>query len=536
MSPTGKLRIARAAWIASVMMAAGSGSAIYTMAQSNPVGIVILDQLGPGYRAYWVLGISLLLSFAISIFLRHRILIARQHRNELTAELLLENLREDKPVACKEFFVYLRSFETTGHLKPPFFFTMAVLGRLHTNELESFLALSLEKKGPLVALGLPGESVGAARIHVDDTTWKDDIQRLLTHASGLLVVPSAHEGTKWEIELLQKDDLLKKAVFIMPPKTRQFDWRVRWEQASQSLREFSITLPEYNERGLLFRLDEQGQVADARMFSLMFRRSIRKSIEALLKGARENRSGSDAIRKANRRARMVWFYGTWVSSFGSLIATPIMLWFAIHAFLSGRVPRAVDTSPPWSTFTDRYDSAEEVNSAQGLLGKEIFFRSHRWLSESEIDQLAKQGLLRVDEMDRELYQFGFGEMLSLAPNEHVCAALAEGRASELDRIRTLVTMPSHDVNLWMSAREKAARAAARDLPLVAGIGEPGADLKEAISAVLGRQGGIDLEDLLTAGRKLTEEETCRLGIAGATAVYRLREPYRAQLSTVLASR
>lgn len=536
MSPTGNLLASRIAWLLFVCGTMAGFGGLFVMCRNDPVGIVILDQLGPGYRAYWVLLLGMSVSLAISIVLRRRVLFARQQKNELAAARLLENLRADQPAGCKEFFVYLRSFETTGHLKPPFFFTLAVLQRLHTNELESFLALALEKKGPVVALGLPGEEVGAARIRVMDTTWKADIQRLLTHATGLLVLPSAHEGTMWEIEFIQKENLLQKSVFVMPPKTRQFNWRTRWEQAAQALRQFSITLPEYNERGLLFSLNAAGEVADARVFSLLYRRSIRKSIEEMLAGVRKTASGVEAIRKANRRSRVIWLYGKWITATSSLILSPILLLFGMSGVWSGRAPRGVNPPPAWFTFLFRYDSAQEVSSGQSLLDSEILFLNHSWLPETQIDRLAKKGLTRVGDIEREIYLLGWGELLSHAPNEGVCAALADGRASELERTRTLVTLPSPHVKLWLNAREQAARAALQNRPVLVRDGALEPDLNKAISEVLGETAASGLRDVILARRKLTDRETCMLGIVGGAALYRLREPYRARLATVLAER
>lgn len=194
MSPLSKLRLTRTAWVLAVAGAITGWSALYLIENNNPNGIVILDQLGPGYRAYWVLALAACLCLMASIPLRRQILGARQQLNELAARQMLEELQTSTEIRDRRFFVYLRSFETTGHLKPPFFFTLFVLQRLHTNELESFLALALAKDGPLVGLGLPGENVGAARIRVEDSEWKQDIQRLLTHATGVLLLPSAHEG------------------------------------------------------------------------------------------------------------------------------------------------------------------------------------------------------------------------------------------------------------------------------------------------------------------------------------------------------
>jgi hypothetical protein len=535
MSPLSKLRLTRTAWVLAVAGAITGWSALYLMEDNNPNGVVILDQLGPGYRAYWVLALAACLCLGISIPLRRHILRVRQQLNEVAAKQMLESLRTATAVRERQFFVYLRSFETTGHLKPPFFFTLLVLQRLHTNELESFLALALAKDGPLLGLGLPGENVGAARIRVEDSEWKEDIQRLLTHAAGVLLLPSAHEGTKWEIEFLQKQGMFDKTVLIMPPRTHQFDWRAKWQETAKALQELSITLPEYNERGLLFTLSEQNRVADARMFSLFYRRSIRKSIHQLLRRPKLTAVGDEAVRKAEHESRFVWFYGKWVTVVSSLITAAFLVWTGMSGVLFGRAATGVNPPPPWSTFAGRYNSASEVGSGQSLVDAQVLLTDRRALPESQIDRLANDGLARVSDSDREMYLLGRGELLSHAPNEGACAALAEGRSSELARTRTLVTMPDTDVRLWMTARQSAALATLRNRPVMAGENEASGDLKRAVAAALGGQVAADLDRSLSATRRLTNKEACELGVAGGAALYRLQEPYRAQFAGILAN-
>jgi hypothetical protein len=503
------------------------------MQKNDPNGIVILDQLGPGYRAYWSLALTISLLLLVSIRLRRRILVSRQRLNEIAAERLLENLRTAQGLENKCYFVYLRAFETTGHLKPPFFFSVSVLQRLHTNELESFLALALEKRGVLLGLGLPGENLGAARIRVEDTEWKAAIERLLTRAAGVLLLPSAHQGTRWEIAFLQKQDLLQKTVFIMPPRTHQFDWRTRWQQAAEALQELAIALPEYSERGLLFTIDALGRVADARPFSLFYKRSIRNSIQKLLAHTANARSGEEAITKANRESRLIWFYGRWITVAGSLLLFALFVWSGMNRVLSGGALRGVDPPPSWSSFSARYDSASEVGSGQSLVDARVFL-THPTFTESQIDQLANRGLLRVGDSEREVYLLGLGELLSHAPDEASCAALTEGRASDVARIRTLVQMPDSHVRIWMQARQSAVFAELAHRPVVSGRGPPSAELEQAFATVAGRRVAEDLDQMLKGRGRLADKQVCELGIAGGTALYQLQEPYRAQFAAMLA--
>jgi hypothetical protein len=543
MSPNIKLRLLRIGWVISISFHLWCLLWIYEVVQTQAAAIVILDQLGPGHRAYVIFIFCTPLAVALSLWLRHQILISRQQRNDSFAARLLNDLRANRSIPCKQFYVYLRSFETTGHLRPPFFFTILVWERLHTNELESFLALALEKSGPLVALGLPGENMGAARIRVEDATWKEDVERLLTHATGLLVIPSAHQGTMWEIEDLKRNNLLTKSVFIMPPRTKQFDWSVKWEQAARALAPIGITLPRYQEHGLLFSLNAQGQVVDARTFSLMYRRSIRRSIQKLLAGPKNVQSGEQAIKKANR-TNTTWSAG-WSMMSIPLVMVSWSLWLILAAMASGNAPQGVRETPTWSTFFRRLDSASEANPSD-LQPYKIF--GHKW-SESEIDQLAWRGLLQIDDREREQFLIGFGHLLKASfldsSGQHwdgqrpggwkLCESLARFRASDLARIRTLVKLDSDQVEIWMFMRSDAAEAVLNNKPVLAKyfVTEPG--LFEAVSKTFNPPDDR-LRGILTSDRKLSDEEACQADVFGGMALQELNEPQKAQLAILLAKR
>ena len=535
MSLRNQLRFTRAVWFIVSAGAIAAWSALYLIRKNDPNGIVILDQLGPGYRAYWLLTAAMCLLLFVSILLRRRVLVARQRLNEDAALRLLHALSTGEAFDKTRYFVYLRAFETTGHLKPPFFFSLSVLQRLHANELESFLALALESQGALLGLGLPGENVGAARIRVEDAEWKAAIERLLTHATGVLLLPSAHAGTKWEIAFLQKQGLLPKTVFIMPPRTRQFDWRVRWRQAAEALKELRIALPQYSERGLLFTVDASGRVADARPFSLFYKRSIRNSIQNLLSHAANVQPAEEAIRKANRRSRLSWFYGRWITVAGSLIVFALFLWTGLNGVLSGRALRGVDPPPSWSGFSARYDSASQVGSGQSIVDARMFL-THDALPETQIDQLANRGLLRVGASERTMYLLGLGELLSHAADEASCAALAEGRASNAARTRTLVQLPDSHIRIWMQARQSAVFAEMDRRPIPDDGAPQSAEVRPAVAAVVGEQVAADLDRILTSKGRLADKQVCELGVAGGAALYRLQEPYRTQFAAILARR
>ncbi len=146
------------------------------------------------------------------------------------------------------FFVYLRPFVTTGDMGKAR--QRRVLKRLKgagaagaTGGLGDGAALGellLESEGdletvfaehlwppPLLGLGQPGEHFGAARLAVgeeaesklkaDEEPWHEPIQRLMAHASGLIVVPSSQEGTLWEIQHLISSDYHSRTLYFLPP-------------------------------------------------------------------------------------------------------------------------------------------------------------------------------------------------------------------------------------------------------------------------------------------------------------------------------
>lgn len=138
------------------------------------------------------------------------------------------------------YFLYLRPFVSTGKVKIVLKSGMTKRGVLATTtttidypgygrtslykryvnwgDLETELAAALESYGPLIALGKPGEQIGSGRIQSTEETWRADFFRLAKGARLIFLLPSTHEGTKWEIErILENHHLIRKCIFIVPP-------------------------------------------------------------------------------------------------------------------------------------------------------------------------------------------------------------------------------------------------------------------------------------------------------------------------------
>jgi hypothetical protein len=165
------------------------------------------------------------------------------------------------------YALYLRPFSTTGRMivsnpkmrwlpvLPSYFATEETL------EFETLLAEALAPDLPLIALGRPGEHIGAGRLAVADEEWQDVFQRLIQHASWIVMIPNDEGETRWEIEQLVTQGLLHKTLFIMPPmlRSRQPDAADYWEKVRSGLAGLSLQLPRYNNAGQLFRLGQAGQ-------------------------------------------------------------------------------------------------------------------------------------------------------------------------------------------------------------------------------------------------------------------------------------
>jgi len=151
-----------------------------------------------------------------------------------------------------EFGLYLRAFMTTD--------------KLHLNgiDLETILAYSIAPTLPLLALGKPGEHIGAGRIQTTNEHWQEEILRLMDAARLILIIPSHRTGTLWEIDTLCKLGYFKKTIFIMPPELTFHDGKYSkdWEKTVTAAQEVSVEFPSHIAEGVFFRLGENGDFED----------------------------------------------------------------------------------------------------------------------------------------------------------------------------------------------------------------------------------------------------------------------------------
>ncbi len=169
---------------------------------------------------------------------RNREQTRRQVKRDRSAAIIASNekaIASDDRSKRHSYVLYLRPFTSTGKIRVLLKHEEKSYRRINlmikhrkpeTNnvwgDLETTLTEAIEPFASLIALGKPGEYVGAGRIQTDDLHWKDEFIVLANNARQILIVPSTHDGTKWELDRLFSDEsLLGKTVFIIPPTFKQ---------------------------------------------------------------------------------------------------------------------------------------------------------------------------------------------------------------------------------------------------------------------------------------------------------------------------
>lgn len=146
--------------------------------------------------------------------------------------------------------------------------------------MEVIFAAALHQTETLIALGRQGEIIGgASRLVSTDSEWKTTVEILAEHAKSILIVPSNHEGTLWEIELLKEHNWLSKSIWIMPETISQTGFNAGvvsivpriyrkwgyyiyppiWNQATEAVKKLNIELPTYENKGMIFMIDQDGK-------------------------------------------------------------------------------------------------------------------------------------------------------------------------------------------------------------------------------------------------------------------------------------
>jgi hypothetical protein len=181
------------------------------------------------------------------------------------------------------FHLYLRPFHITNRIQvrndshSAEIFSLSQYEQTSTKDFETILedASSL----PFIALGRPGEAVGAGRISTSDDTWWDVFLPVATSAEKIFVVPSYKSGTKREIEWLKSSGNLRKCIFVCPPT--RYNSNAEWDR---SVQELPIQMPSYSTEGKLFRLDASGHLVREVPIGVNNRAGIRYAISLVESG------------------------------------------------------------------------------------------------------------------------------------------------------------------------------------------------------------------------------------------------------------
>lgn len=157
----------------------------------------------------WSTGFSAVISvFAVAALWLYR--RSRQHEARSAAQAMADDPRA--PV------LYLRSFQDDGRMlvaDEGGAVAQKLFGALTPTSAEEELADTLERVGPVVAIGKPGEplpELGAARLYVGHDVWQEEVNALMRQAALVVVRVGTSPGVLWEInqalEHLQRERLV----------------------------------------------------------------------------------------------------------------------------------------------------------------------------------------------------------------------------------------------------------------------------------------------------------------------------------------
>jgi hypothetical protein len=204
-----------------------------------------------------------------------------QRSVDATARSIWQEVQEGKR---PRFHLYLRPFDITNKARVlnrnygTNLFSPRHYEEQSSTDFESILedASSL----PLIALGRPGEAIGAGRISTNEGTWWECFLKLADAAEKLFVVPSDNSGTKREIEWIKSTGNLKKCVFICPPRGVKvhIESNSDWDRAAGQL---GIQLPAYTSYGKLFRVADDGRLVREVKIGASNRRAVSGAIVAV---------------------------------------------------------------------------------------------------------------------------------------------------------------------------------------------------------------------------------------------------------------
>ncbi|HXV82750.1 MAG TPA: hypothetical protein VEG60_23035 [Candidatus Binatia bacterium] len=493
-----------------------------------------------GVEVVIVLALVLL---ALGTWLRRRLIKLRQAENDRIAQQIMSKFRADPAVPVAEFYLYLRAFETTGKLRVPLYLRLRKISiglfQLVTSDTESYVSNAVRSIAPLIALGRPGEAIGAGRIVTEDANWMADILILMKRAKAILLVPSSRPGTLWEIETLKREGLLKKVIFIMPPRTKgEFDTKERWEAARQALVSHGLEAPKHQERGLLFAVGPDGKVSNVEPMLLNSVRQVRKSMKRMMSDDPPKGGLFRAIAVADRRTRRAAFLG-WAETLRQL--SPYALG-ALAIFIN---QPAVGFNPgeSWATVLDRsitaqiisdYELAENIKLAMSEKYRAVEARTPEERLAELKEGLTLGGLIRLDDDNVRALFTALGDMLSRVDTK-TCAAIGRGEIQSTAMEIAFTYIPPQRIDSFLSARTAAILAELEDAPIRPLDEEAVKQAAQIFQANLGPEGQQRYERINRVQGRLSDGDQCWLVRVMYGSVATLVEPHASVWARTLAA-
>jgi hypothetical protein len=144
--------------------------------------------------------------------------------------------------------LYLRSFDddsvplpTIASARRPLFEMFSLRG---ADPFEESVVWELNSYGPVVAVGRPGRSLtslGAAREHLSDDTWRAQVANRMEEAGIIAVATGETDGLAWELGQVVSGGHLAKTFFVFPPLAPDALDR-RWAHTTASLAEHGLAV------------------------------------------------------------------------------------------------------------------------------------------------------------------------------------------------------------------------------------------------------------------------------------------------------
>ena len=152
-------------------------------------------------------------------------------------EEIIESIKDCYPV------LYLRSFlDDSKAKKKPIYFPFT--SPINIASEEEQLVYSLNKFGPVVAVGNPGEKLrklGAERLYFEDPDWKPEVGALIEQSRLVVLRAGFTKHFWWEVRQVLKECKPDKFLFLLPKKHKDI---CRFIVKLEELLNIKISLPD----------------------------------------------------------------------------------------------------------------------------------------------------------------------------------------------------------------------------------------------------------------------------------------------------